>query len=143
VPHPAPKTRPAPKSVKGTRTSGAGGTSVSRTAAPTAAPTPLPATTAGNPCADPNAGAAVVTTPPPPDIPVAARAQGTSGIALVKVQLDDAGAITGAAVSQSSGNPSLDDIAVGMARAARYAPAMHACKPVAGDYTFSVKFVAW
>ena len=36
-----------------------------------------------------------------------------------------------------------DVVAVGMARDARYSAALRDCKPVAGSYTFSVKFVAW
>lgn len=143
VPHPAPRTRPAPKSPKATRPAGGTGGTGRASAAPSAAPTPAPANTTGNPCAQPNSGAAIVASPPPADIPVAARTDGTSGIALVKVQLDDTGAITTAAVSQSTGNPALDDVAVTMAKGARYAPALKDCKPIAGDYTFSVKFVAW
>jgi hypothetical protein len=46
-------------------------------------------------------------------------------------------------VSQSTGNTSLDLVAVSMARDARYSPALHDCKPIAAAYDFSVKFVAW
>ena len=83
------------------------------------------------------------TSPSPPDIPPAARANGTSGVAMVRVQLDENGQVTGAGVTQSTGNSSLDIVAVAMARDARYTPALHDCKPVAGAYTFSVKFFAW
>ena len=72
-----------------------------------------------------------------------ARADGTSGIALIKVQVDETGAIAGAAVAQSSGNPGLDDVALSMARSARYAPALQNCKPIPSTYTYSIKFVAW
>ncbi len=81
--------------------------------------------------------------PSPPDIAPDARAKGTSGVALVSVRLDPNGQVLGADVTQSTGNSSLDLVAVAMARDARYSPARHDCKPVASAYTFSVKFVAW
>jgi outer membrane biosynthesis protein TonB len=46
-------------------------------------------------------------------------------------------------VAQSTGNSSLDLVAVSMAREAHYDPPLHDCKPIAGAATFSVKFVAW
>jgi len=61
----------------------------------------------------------------------------------VRVQLDPSGQVTGTGVVRSTGNSSLDLVAVAMARDARYTPALHGCKPVAGDFEFSVKFVAW
>jgi TonB family protein len=61
----------------------------------------------------------------------------------VRVLLDATGQVTSAGVTQSSGNSSLDLVATAMARGARYTPALHDCKPIAGTYTFSVKFVAW
>jgi TonB family protein len=112
------------------------------TPAPPPAPTAVPSA-AGAGCAEPNAAAAVVATPPPPDIPAAVRADHTSGIALVSVALDAQGAVSGASVAQSTGNSSLDLVAVSMARDARYSAPLHDCKPVAGNATFSVKFVAW
>jgi TonB family protein len=59
------------------------------------------------------------------------------------VQLDPQGYVLGASVTQSTGNSSLDLVAVAMARDARYAPALHDCKPVSAVAVFSVKFVAW
>ena len=85
----------------------------------------------------------MLATPAPADIPLAARSQGTDGTTLVDVKLDAKGSVTGAAISQSSGNASLDVVALGMARDATYSPATHDCKPVASTYTFSVKFAAW
>ncbi len=105
--------------------------------------TPKPVATENAGCAQPNIAAAVAATPPPPDIAPQARASGTSGTALVSVQLDSGGQVTGTSVTQSTGNSSLDLVAVSMARDARYAPALHDCKPIASAYTFSVKFVAW
>jgi TonB family protein len=62
---------------------------------------------------------------------------------MVTVALDASGAVTGASVAQSTGSSSLDLVAVGMARDARYSAPLHDCKPIAGNATFSVKFVAW
>jgi TonB family protein len=118
-----------------------GGTGRS-TPAPPPAPTAVPSA-AGAGCAEPNAAAAVVATPPPPDIPAAVRADHTNGVALVSVSLDAQGEVSGASVAQSTGNSSLDLVAVSMARDARYSAPLHDCKPVAGNATFSVKFVAW
>jgi periplasmic protein TonB len=143
VPHPAPSSPPAPRSTHATQSIGATGGTGHATPAPTPAPVVATATPAGPGCAQPNADAAVVATPSPPDIPVGIRAQGTSGTVLVAVQLDAQGAVTDTKISQSTGNPSLDLVAVGLARNAQYSPATRACKPVASTYTFSVKFVAW
>jgi len=110
---------------------------------PTPPPATPPAIAAGGACDSPNASAAVIATPAPPDIPTAVRAQDTNGIAAIRVDLDASGQVLGASVAQSTGNSSLDLVAVGMARDARYSAPLRACKPVAGSYTFSVKFVAW
>jgi periplasmic protein TonB len=116
----------------------------------TPAPTPAPAQPAAAAsaipsagCSQPNAVASVVATPPPPDIAPDTRASATTGTALVSVALDSAGDVTGTTVTQSTGNSSLDIVAVTMAREARYAPALRDCKPVTSAYTFSAKFVAW
>ena len=144
VPHPAPSSRPAPRATHATEAIGVTGGTGRATPAPTPEPT-IAATASSAPsgCAQANADAAVVATPSPPEIPVSVRAQGTSGTALVDVHLDAQGAVTDAKVSQGTGNPSLDLVAVGMARNAQYSPATRACKAVASTYTFSVKFVSW
>ncbi len=85
----------------------------------------------------------LLASPQPPDIAPAARAAGVSGISLVSVRLDAEGQVIDTRVAQSSGDSSLDLVAMTMARQARYAPALHDCRPVASAYTFSVKFVAW
>ena len=132
-----------PRTRKGSAPAGGGsGTPAPQTPAPPAS-TPSPAASVAGACTQPNAEAAVAASPSPPDIPAAARAEGTSGTALVRVQLDESGQVTGAGVSQSTGNSSLDLVAVAMARDARYTPALHDCKPIAGTYTFSVRFFAW
>jgi periplasmic protein TonB len=143
VPHPAPSARPAPRATHATQSIGAAGGTGHPTPAPTPQPVVASATPAGPGCAQPNADAAVVATPSPPDIPVSVRAQATSGVALVDVTLNAQGAVSDAKISQSTGNQSLDLVAVGMARNAQYSPATRACKAVASTYTLSVKFVAW
>lgn len=105
--------------------------------------TPAPAATATPGCAHTDVAAAVTVSPSPPDIPTAARGSGTSGTALVNVQLDASGRVTGTNVTQSTGNSSLDLVAVGMARDAQYSAALRDCKPIASNYTYSVRFVAW
>lgn len=149
-PPPRPKQTPAPKTLSSApparKGPGAAGNAGAGTPAPTpgvaaATPAPTPAAQAG--CASANAPAAVVATPAPPDIAVDARTSGTSGVALVNVALDATGQVTGADLAESTGNSSLDLVAVEMARDARYSPALRECKPVASAYKFSVKFVAW
>lgn len=149
-PPPRPKQTPAPKTLSSApparKGPGAAGNAGAGTPAPTpgvaaATPAPTPAAQAG--CASANAPAAVVATPAPPDIAPDARASGTSGVALVNVALDATGQVTGADLTESTGNSSLDLVAVEMARDARYSPALRDCKPIASAYKFSVKFVAW
>lgn len=148
-PPPPPRKTPVPRTAASAvprKGPGSGGTQGASAATPTpvvAQVTASPAVTPTSGCARSNTAAAVVSSPPPPDIPVQARAEGTSGTALVSVQLDASGTVTGATVTQSTGNSSLDLVAVGMARDARYSPALHDCKPVASAYVYSVKFVAW
>ena len=148
TPPPRPKRTPSPRVVSKSRpiaSNGPNGAASSGASAQTPAPavTEQPAATPKAGCAQANIGAAVIATPPPPDIAPAARTSGTNGVALVNVQLDTEGQITGANVTQSTGNSSLDLVAVSMARQARYSPALRDCKPVASAYDFSVKFVAW
>ncbi len=122
---------------------GAGPPVVATAAPPVPVPTPRPRTAVAHACDRPNAPAALVASPPPPEIAPAARAEGTSGTAIIAVALDPSGSVTKTGVQQSSGNSSLDLVAVEMARDARYSPALHDCKPIVGSYAFSVKFVAW
>jgi protein TonB len=148
-PSPPPRRSPAPRTAATAvprKGPGPGGTQGASTATPTpvvAHVTARPAATPTSGCAQSNTAASVLSTPGPPEIPVAVRASGTSGTALVNVQLDASGTVTGTSVTQSTGNTSLDLVAVGMARDARYSPALHDCKPVASAYVYSVKFVAW
>jgi TonB family protein len=87
--------------------------------------------------------AQVAQSPPPPDLTPEARASAASGTARVRVQLDADGTVTGTAVLNSSGNGALDDVAVTLARAARYSPATHQCKTVASYYDFTARFSPW
>jgi protein TonB len=134
------KAAPHPRSRSGSTAASGGGARAATPAPPVQTPPPAVAK-AG--CADPNAAAAVVATPSPPDIPASVRADATTGDAVVSVELDTQGQVLGANVTQSTGNSSLDLVAVSMARDARYAPALRDCKPVAANAIFSVKFVAW
>lgn len=109
---------------------------------PPVEPSPVASVTASD-CRKSDIGAAVTENPPQPDVPNLARAEGTNGVATIAVQLDAQGGVTAAAVSQSSGNSSLDVVALGMARDARYSPALRACKPVPATYAFRVRFYAW
>jgi TonB family protein len=153
--HPTPRPPPAPtiaphvvarahpKSKTGKAAQATAGGSGRSSRAPSPAPETPPPLASGETCASRDVEAAVIATPGPPDIPPDVRADHTSGVAAVRVALDASGQVTDAAVAQSTGNQSLDLIAAGMARDARYSAALHDCKPVAGSYTFSVKFVAW
>ena len=109
-------------------------------AAPKPSPSAAPARVA---CSGADLPASIIGTPPPADIPPSVRAEATSGIARIRVQLDRHGAVTGTSITQSSGNTALDLIAESMAGAAQYAPAYQACKAVASTYAFSVRFAAW
>jgi TonB family protein len=110
----------------------------------TAAPTPMATATAAAPCGGhASAEPTVASTPDVADITPEARASKISGIAAIHVVLDPQGHVTDASVAQSSGNAGLDATAMQMARSATYTPHYVDCKPVAGAYTFTVKFVAW
>ena len=134
--------RPAPRKMPATSASGGGRGPAVATPAPiqTAAPR---ATASAPGCEKSDVDAAITQEPSQPQIPSDVRADGTSGVASVEVRLDDRGDVTTANVSQSTGNSSLDVVALSMAREARYSPALHACKPVAASYTFRVRFYAW
>lgn len=111
---------------------------------PTPPPTPIPsATPPPSRCESSTIAAAMLATPPPPEIALPVRAEATSGTTRIRVSLDAQAAVVGTTIIASSGNPSLDLVAVAMARAAAYSPALVHCKPVAATYAFTAKFVAW
>jgi len=104
---------------------------------PSAAPTPTPSPN----CTANDTPVELAASPSPPaEIPPDARASRANGVARVQVAVDPSGNVSSATVVQSSGNASLDLVAVSMARAAQYAPATHACKAIASNYTFAVQF---
>jgi periplasmic protein TonB len=114
------------------------------TPAPTQAPTPAAtATPATATCAKTNTPAQLAASPPPPEIAPQVRAQALSGTATVRVDLDASGAVQNATVIESTGNTSLDFVALSMAKSAQYTPAYENCKAVASTYNFSAKFIAW
>lgn len=148
TPSPQPSARstapPKPRPAKPSGANGGGGVKPNATEAPRtpAAPrTPKPTPTPN--CATSDTTALLAQTPPPPDIAPDARGDATNGTTTVRVSLDATGAVAQTAVVQSSGNTSLDLVAVTMARAAHYTPATHACKPIASEYLFKAKFSAW
>ncbi|MGR4064661.1 MAG: energy transducer TonB [Vulcanimicrobiaceae bacterium] len=111
---------------------------------PVAARSPEAARTAAPaPCAKANEPAAVAVEPPAPDPSVEARARGVSGTTSVNVKLDERGAVVDATIGESSGDPSLDDLALTTAKFAQYTPALHLCKAIASTYAFRVRFAAW
>jgi TonB family protein len=145
VPRPAPTSRPLPKRAHATQSTGEGpGKLAKPTPIPASTPMPSPApSSVANSCANADLAALVTATAAPPDIPIAARAEGTAGIAQITVQLDAQGVVKQTSIARSTGNPALDTIAATMAKSARYSPALHNCKPTPSAYTFSVKFFAW
>ena len=117
------------------------GTIVSGT--PVAQPSPVPTPTPTPNCATNDTPVQLVASPPPPELSSVARASRANGVARVRVTVDPQGSIENTTVIGSSGSASLDQVAMAMARSAQYAPATHACKAVASDYTYAVRFVAW
>jgi TonB family protein len=113
-------------------------------APPTPAPAPAPvhlATPSGvRGCAKANAVAAVLSTPPPPDIPAQARRSASAGVTQVRVQLNDRGEVVDAAIASSSGNAQLDQVALELAKGSSYTPDVVGCKKVAATYTYRVRF---
>jgi periplasmic protein TonB len=112
-------------------------------APPTPPPSPAPSPAATTNCAKGDTSAQVVASPPPPDIAPNVRGEATSGTSRIRVTIDPQGNVQNAMVVGTSGNPSLDLVALTMAKSAQYAPAMHDCKTIASDYVYSVRFVAW
>lgn len=149
TPSPAPSVAPAqtPRaSLSNPRhTVGANRPAVAAVTAPSPAsePMPTPSPVATPNCAKSDTPVGIVATPPPPEIAPAARADAVTGNTRVRVTVDPDGTVKSATVIATSGSPSLDLVAVTMARGARYSPATHVCKVVAGDYLYTVRFAAW
>jgi TonB family protein len=117
------------------------GTIVSGT--PVAQPSPVPTPTPTPNCATNDTPVEMLASPPPLDLPPNVRAGRNSGITRVRVIVDQNGKVQDVTVLSTSGSAPLDQTVVTVARAAQYSPATHACKAVASDYTYSVRFVAW
>jgi TonB family protein len=75
-----------------------------------------------------------------PAFPDAAHAAGVYGQASVRVDLDEAGRVTGATVTQSSGNPALDDTAVASAHKSTFHPAIFACQAQKSSHVLDFDF---
>lgn len=116
---------------------------------------PMPSPAATGPVFAPTAAPFVPTpTPKPacsaPDIPAKTvvtqsadrpeDADGYTGTAKVRVDLDATGNVLGASIYQTTGSMELDRAALAAARASRYTPEERDCKNVSGSYLFIVDF---
>jgi TonB family protein len=81
-------------------------------------------------CAHPFTAAAPLA-PLHPAFPPEARSVNATGVVEMHLDLDDSGAVVDARITRSSGFAPLDRAAIATARAARYAPATFACRPIA------------
>ena len=90
-------------------------------------------------CAQPNAPARPLA-PVKPQFPPDARSVNATGIVEMQIDVDDTGAVAGAAVTRSSGFASFDRAALEAARRAKYAPATFACRPIATVLTLTTGF---
>jgi TonB family protein len=98
-----------------------------------------PPTPPGPECSVPNAEAKTVIAISP-DRTVTDSTVGTNVTAMIKVDLDAAGRVTGVSIYRSSGSLELDQAAMAAARESTYAPETRDCQPVAGSYLFKVEF---
>lgn len=74
-----------------------------------------------------------------PDAPADATGFGEA-LAMIKVDLDAQGRVTGASVYKSTGSLELDRAAMAAARESSYAPEERNCQAVSGSYLFKVEF---
>jgi TonB family protein len=102
---------------------------------PVAPPTEAP----GPACSDPNVEAKTVVAVAPERTTDDFTA-GTSTTAMIKVNLDASGRVTGVSVYASTGSLELDQAAMRAARESTYSPEMRDCQAVAGSYLFKVEF---
>jgi len=72
--------------------------------------------------------------------PPSSKRLSEQGNVVVKSCLDDKAKITEVTVQEASSFPKLDEAALKYARALRYAPATENGKPIAGCFSFRVKF---
>jgi TonB family protein len=143
TPQPAPSVRVTAAPKKIAVVNGQGTLAQTATPAPTIVP-PTPTAVPTPNCAVSDTPVQVVGTPTPPaELAPDARADRITNVARIRVIVDPNGSVSSATVLQSSGSSSMDLVAVSLARGAQYAPATHACKAIASDYTFAVKFNQW
>ncbi len=112
-----------------TGTNGSGGV-ISQPALPTDAPGPA--------CSEPNVEAKTIAAVSP-DQTASGFAAGNA-MAMIKVDLDASGRVTGVSVYASTGSLELDRAAMEAARQSTYAPEMRDCQAVPGSYLFKVEF---
>ena len=103
----------------------------------------IPRTT---PCPTPEASAAakasITRAADPTDYyPPGSKRREEQGSIIVRVHVNPASCATGFAMVASSGYPELDQAAIRVAEASRYAPATENGQPVESELTFKVKFV--
>lgn len=114
------------------------------TSGPNVAPTSGPVVTVPTPtpkpaCSAPDVPAKTIETQSPV-VPDDARANGFTGTAKVRVDLDASGNVVGTSIYESAGSMELDRAALQAARESRYAPEERDCKNVPGSYLFNVDF---
>jgi protein TonB len=109
---------------------GSGGV-ISQPAVPTDAPGPA--------CSNPNIEAKTINAVSP-DRTASGFDAGTNATAMIKVDLDADGRVTGVSVYASTGSMELDRAAMDAARESTYAPEMRDCQDVSGSYLFKVEF---
>jgi protein TonB len=90
-------------------------------------------------CSHPFAAAHALA-PIKPAFPPEARAVNATGVVELTVDVDDTGALVGAAVSRSSGFAPLDRAALETAKHAKYAAATFSCRPTATTLTLTTGF---
>lgn len=113
---------------------------------PAAVPPPPPPPAPANRRATRAPQAGVRFTPPArshavaPDYPPALKAQGIEGDVVLRVDLDERGAVLAVAVLKGSGHPELDEAARRAAASEQYAPARRDGAAVPDVLTFTVRF---
>jgi TonB family protein len=90
-------------------------------------------------CSEPDAEAKTLVAISP-DQTASECAGETNATAMIEVDLDESGRVTGVSVYASTGSLELDRAALDAARESTYAPEMRDCQPVAGSYLFKVEF---
>jgi len=90
-------------------------------------------------CPQPNVAAHALSAIRPP-FPPEARAVNATGVARVRVDIDENGALVDARVVRSTGFAPLDRAALESVKRARFAPALFACRPSASTTDLTVGF---